>query len=382
MLRPVLLTLLVLATTPDSRAADVPMPGPPSVAAESYLLMDYHSGRVLAEHNPDARMEPASITKLMTAYVVDVALRDADISSDDQVLISERAWRTGGSRMFIEVGTQVSVSDLLRGLIIQSGNDSAVALAEHIAGSEEAFAALMNHHGKQMGLENTNFVNSTGLPDENHYSTARDIAALSAALIRQFPESYKLNAEKEFTYNGIKQYNRNRLLWRDESVDGLKTGWTKSARFCLAASAERGDQRLVSVVLGSPSEKARITASQALLAWGFRHYTTHKLYDAGEALTDTRVWKGEIAELALGLDEPLYVTVPRGRYKDLRASMSVQPNVEAPITRGTGLGKVSVALDEQLVTEIPLVALADVAEAGFLGRVTDQAIMMFHSLFE
>lgn len=363
-------------------AVETPIPVPPSVPAESYILLDHHSGRVLAELDADARMEPASITKLMTAYVVDVALRDGDISLDDKVLVSERAWRTGGSRMFIEVGKQVSVFDLLRGLIIQSGNDAAVALAEHIAGSEEAFATLMNHHAVQLGLTNTHFVNSTGLPDEEHYASARDIATLGSALISEFPQSYKLNADREFVYNGIKQYNRNQLLWRDESVDGLKTGWTKSAGYCLAASAVRGDQRLISVVLGSPNDKSRLSASQSLLAYGFRFYTTRKLYDAGEALTDTRVWKGEQDQLGLGLDRALYVTVPRGRYKDLTATMSVHPSVEAPVVHGTELGTVRVALDDQIVTEIPLVALADVPEAGLVGRMTDQAIMMFRSFFE
>lgn len=374
--------LVLLLASASALALETPIPNPPSVPAESYILLDHHSSRVLAELDADVRMEPASITKLMTAYVVDKALRDGDISLEDNVLVSERAWRTGGSRMFIEVGTQVSVADLLRGLIIQSGNDAAVALAEHVAGSEEGFAALMNHYAEQLGLPNTNFVNSTGLPDAEHYSTARDIASLSSALITEFPESYALNAEREFEFNGIKQYNRNQLLWRDESVDGLKTGWTRTARYCLAASAVRGDQRLISVVLGSPNDKSRLSATQTLLAYGYRFYTTRKLYDAGEALTDTRVWKGENSQLALGLGRALYVTVPRGRYKDLTATMSVHPSVEAPVASGTELGMVQVALDDQVVTEIPLVALADVAEAGLVGRVTDQAIMMFQSLFE
>ncbi len=374
--------LALLLASASALALETPIPNPPSVPAESYILLDHHSSRVLAELDADVRMEPASITKLMTAYVVDKALRDGDISLEDNVLVSERAWRTGGSRMFIEVGTQVSVSNLLRGLIIQSGNDAAVALAEHVAGSEEGFAALMNHYAEQLGLTNTHFVNSTGLPDAEHYSTARDIASLSSALITEFPGSYGLNAEREFEFNGIKQYNRNRLLWRDESVDGLKTGWTRTAGYCLAASAVRGDQRLISVVLGSPNDKSRLSATQTLLAYGYRFYTTRKLYDAGEALTDTRVWKGENSQLALGLGRALYVTVPRGRYKDLTATMSVHPSVEAPVASGTELGMVQVALDDRIVTEIPLVALADVAEAGLVGRVTDQAIMMFQSLFE
>jgi D-alanyl-D-alanine carboxypeptidase (penicillin-binding protein 5/6) len=372
--------LLVLWST-TLQAQPVPVPSPPEVPADAYLLMDYDSGRVLVMRNADESKEPASITKLMTAYLVDVALRDNDISLGDQVPVSERAWRTEGSRMFIEVGKTVSVGDLLRGLVIQSGNDAAVALAEHVAGSESAFAALMNHHAELIGLTRTHYVNSTGLPDPELYTTARDIALLSQAMIRDFPENYRLYKEKEFTYNGIKQYNRNQLLWRDEAVDGLKTGHTTSAGYCLAASAKRGDQRLIAVVLGSPSEKARTSATQALLSYGFRFFSTHKLYDAEQQLAQARVWKGAEKNLPLSLQQPLYVTIQRGRYDDLKAGMQVQPAIEAPVAKGTRLGTVTVTLDGETVAEVPLVASADVGEGGMFSRAMDQGLMLIHSLF-
>jgi len=379
-----ILVFLWLANSAQVSAQTGPTPTPtaPDVPARAYVLMDYASGQLLGERQADDRMEPASITKLMTAYVVDVALRDGDISNDDRITVSEKAWRTEGSRMFIEVGKQVGLEDLMKGLVIQSGNDAAVALAEHVAGSEQAFAALMNHHAEQLGLTNSHFMNSTGLPDPDHYMSGRDIANLSRAVIREFPRHYALYAQKEFTFNKIRQYNRNQLLWRDESVDGLKTGHTESAGFCLTASAKRDDQRLISVVLGAPNEKARTSASQALLNYGFRFYNTHKLYDADQPLTQTRVWKGDPKELGLGLSEALYVTVPRGRYKDLRASMVIKPQIEAPVARGAELGRVRIDLDDEPVADVPLVALAQVEEGGLIGRLADQAIMTFQSLFE
>ncbi len=373
---------IVALVAMNASGAAVPTPSAPEVPAESYILMDHFSGRTLAGERENESLEPASITKMMTAYVVDVAIRDGDIGLDDQVTISEKAWRTEGSRMFIEVGSKVSVGELLKGLIVQSGNDAAVALAEHLAGSETAFAALMNHHAELLELTNTNYVNATGLPHADHYTTAADIAKLSQAIIREFPESYKLYSVKEFTYNGIKQYNRNQLLWRDETVDGLKTGHTQAAGYCLAASAHRDGQRLVSVVLGSPSEKARSSATQALLNYGFRFFTTHQIYDAGQSLTETRVWKGESKQLPLGLESPLYVTVPKGRYEDLKATMIVTPVIEAPVPQGSQLGNVKVELDGDTVADVPLIALEDVAEGGFVSRMSDNAILLFNSFFE
>jgi len=378
-----LLLLLLVSSGPVSAQTDpIPMPTAPDVGARAFILTDHDSGQLLGERLADERMEPASITKLMTAYVVDVALRDGDIQADDMVTISEKAWRTEGSRMFIEVGKQVSLEDLMKGLVIQSGNDAAVALAEHVAGSEQAFAALMNHHAEQLGLSNTHFMNATGLPHPDHYMSARDIANLSRAVIREFPGHYALYAEKEYTYNKIRQYNRNQLLWRDESVDGLKTGHTESAGYCLAASALRGDQRLISVVLGAPDEKGRTSASQTLLNYGFRFFKTHKLYDAEQPLTQTRVWKGDRSELGLGLAETLYITVPRGRYKDLQASMVIKPQIEAPVAAGAEMGRVNVVLDDETLADVPLIALSQVAEGGLFGRLTDQAIMTFQSLFD
>ncbi|HKK13923.1 MAG TPA: D-alanyl-D-alanine carboxypeptidase family protein, partial [Gammaproteobacteria bacterium] len=328
----ILLAILALLWLPLSYAAakpasqpssPLPVPKPPAIGAKGYILMDYHSDQILAQDNADKRMEPASITKLMTAYLVFQALESGQIHMDDKVHITKKAWRTPGSRMFVKVNTKVSVKDLLQGMITQSGNDATVALAQFVAGSEDTFAAMMNRQAKALGMNHTHFVNPTGLPDPNHYTTAHDIAKLARALIRDFPEYYKLYSEKKFTWNNITQYNRNKLLWRDPSVDGMKTGHTESAGYCLVASAKRKHMRLISVVLGTKSNEARADASQALLNYGFRFFETHKLYDAHKPLTHARVWKGADDKLSLGLAHTLYVTVPRGQYKDLDASMSV-----------------------------------------------------------
>ncbi|MCP4979581.1 MAG: D-alanyl-D-alanine carboxypeptidase, partial [Gammaproteobacteria bacterium] len=291
------LSILVVLFSASSWAAAKPIPDPPTLKASSYFLVDFDSGRVLAEKNPDDHVEPASITKLMTAYLVDKAIADGDVSLDEMVTISEKAWRMKGSKMFVEVGKQVTVEELLKGLIIQSGNDASVALAEHIAGSESAFAGYMNHQAQLLGMTNTNFVNATGWPDENHYSSARDIAALTRVIIREFPESYRYYKEREYTFNKIRQFNRNRLLWRDETVDGVKTGHTEAAGFCLVASAERDEMRLISVVLGTDSDKARTQSSQSLLNYGFRFYETHKLYRDDEVLKTARIWYGDQEEV-------------------------------------------------------------------------------------
>ena len=311
-----LLTVLLLGFVfAGLQAAPLPVPKPPSTGARAYILQDFDSGRIIAEKDSDKSIEPASITKLMSAYAVFTELKNGNITLDDKVTISEKAWRTPGSRMFIEVGKQVSVEDLLKGVIIQSGNDATVALAEYIAGSEDTFAALMNRHAEELGLTGSHFVNSTGLPDPEHYMSARDIARLAADLIREFPEYYKWYSQKEFTYNDITQYNRNKLLWRDESVDGMKTGHTDSAGYCLVTSAKQEDMRLISVVLGTASENARAEASQALLNYGFRFFETHKLYEGGNQLATSRVWKGATDSVSLGIDKPLYATIPRGQYK-------------------------------------------------------------------
>jgi D-alanyl-D-alanine carboxypeptidase (penicillin-binding protein 5/6) len=354
--------------------AAMPVPAAPEVAAKNYLLVDYASGMVLAEKGADDRIEPASITKMMSTYVVDKEIEAGRLSLDDLVTISEKAWRMGGSRMYVEVNSKVTVRELLKGIIIQSGNDATVALAEHIAGTEEAFVQLMNQYAAELGMDNTTFVNSTGWPDQEHLTTARDIAILATARISEFPENYSLYAEKEYTYNNIKQYNRNKLLWRDETVDGVKTGHTESAGYCLVASAERSGMRLISVVLGTDSEKARADVSQALLNYGFRFFESHILYTEGEALSRSRIWKGEFEEVPVGLAQDLAIVIPRGAYKDLDATMDIDNNIEAPIEQGQQLGVVNVSLDGELLESVPLVALEPV-ERGNLFRIAKDYIL-------
>ena len=370
------LTLLLLfLALPLAVSAAAPAPAPPSIAATGYLLIDVDSNSILAARDSEQRLEPASLTKIMTTYVAFRELRNGSIKESDEVLVSEKAWKTPGSRMFIEVNKRVSVSDLLKGMIIQSGNDASVALAEHVAGSEEAFANLMNDHARRLGMLDTHFVNSTGLPDPEHYTTPRDIAMVTDATIREFPELYKLYAVKEFTFNDIRQHNRNNLLWRDKTVDGVKTGHTEAAGYCLVASAKREGMRLISVVMGTKSEKARITESQSLLNYGFRFYETHRLYGGGDRLTRTRVWMGEEEELSLGLAKDLYVTIPRRQYDRLNARTEIQPNLEAPISKGQKVGEVVVELDGELVTRQPLVALEEVPEGGIWRTVVDTVLM-------
>ena len=354
-----------------------PVPAAPSVAARSHILMEYHSGTVLAENAADERMDPASITKLMTAYAVFSELRKGEMALDDMVTVSERAWRTGGSRMFIEVGTRVRVDQLIRGMIIQSGNDASVALAEYTAGTEAAFAELMNEYARRLGMRNTNFRNSTGLPAEDHYSSARDIALLAAAIIREFPEFYSLYSEREYTYNEITQRNRNKMLWRDPSVDGIKTGMTDAAGYCLVSSAERGEMRLISVLLGTRSDKARADATQALLNWGFRFYESHRVYAANEPVTTTRLWKGEVDELPLGLQEDLWVTLPRGRYEFIEATMELQSPLIAPVVPEEAVGRLRLTLEGQSLADLQLYPLARVAEGSLLQRAVDSVQLWF-----
>ena len=358
--------------------AGVPVPAPPQIAAKNYLLVDFDSGRVLAEKDIDVEIEPASITKLMTAYVVYHELEEGRLEMDELVKISEKAWRMGGSRMYVEVGSNVPVETLLKGLIIQSGNDASVALAEHIAGTENAFVDLMNQHAARLGMTKTYYKNSTGWPDAEHLTTARDIATLAAAMIREFPDHYSWYAEKVFTYNDIKQYNRNKLLWSDQSVDGLKTGHTESAGYCLVASAKRSDMRLISVVLGTDSEKSRATVSQSLLNYGFRFYETHKLYAAGEVLNQSRVWKGDVDEIALGLTSDLHITIPRGSYKQLNALMDIDANIEAPLDKGEQLGVVRITLNDEELSEVPLVALQRVEEGNLFQIAKDYMLQLFN----
>jgi len=372
-----LTAILLLLVLGAAQAAPSLIPSAPRLAASGYLLLDHQSGQVLVESRADERLEPASLTKMMTAYAIFHELKSGHIRLEDEVRISEKAWRMTGSRMFIEVGKRVSVEELLKGMIIQSGNDASVALAEYAAGSEDAFVPLMNAHAANLGLDGTHFTNSTGLPQEGHYTTARDMARLASALIREFPEYYKWYSEKRYTYNNIPQSNRNLLLGRDESVDGVKTGHTESAGYCLVASAEREGMRLISVVMGTDSEKARAQESQKLLNYGFRFYETHRLYAAGEPLKQMRIWKGERETVPLGLSEELFVTVPRDQYKELKASLSVDKTIVAPASKGTAYGSVNINLGDEVVAQRPLVALQDVAEGSLWQKLSDHVMMLF-----
>lgn len=367
-------SLIVLASL--ATHAETPAPAPPQVAASGFLLMDMDSNALLAAKDIEQRLEPASLTKIMTAYAVFGELRDGSVQLTDQVLVSEKAWKTPGSRMFIEVNKRVSVEDLLKGMIVQSGNDASVALAEHVAGSEEAFANLMNDHAQRLGMKDTNFVNATGLPDPQHYTTPRDIALVTQAMIREFPERYRMYSIREFTFNEIRQHNRNRLLWRDDSVDGVKTGHTDAAGYCLVASAKREGMRLISVVMGTESVKARTQESQSLLNYGFRFYETHRLYGAGDRLTRARVWFGATEEVSLGLANDLYVTIPRRQYDQLDARTELRPDLRAPLQKGDPVGEVIVELNGETVTRQPLVALATVAEGGIWRTVVDNVLML------
>ncbi len=373
---PIWITLLLLLL-PNLVSAATPIPAPPKVAATGHLLIDFNSGRILSEENADARLEPASLTKIMTAYVVLSEIRAGNASMDDQVMVSEKAWRMVGSRMFIEVGKTVKLEDLLHGLIIQSGNDASVALAEHIAGSEEGFASRMNDHAARLGMQDTHFANATGLPAEDHYTTARDIARVAAATIREFPQFYSWYGIKEFTYNNIKQYNRNKLLWRDKSVDGVKTGHTESAGYCLVASAKRGDMRLISVVMGTKSENARANESQSLLNYGFRFFESHRLYQAGETISQFRVWKGEQEQLKVGLKNDLVVTIPVRQYDKLKAKMTIARQIIAPVQKGEQVGTVHLTLEGEPLAEVPLVALQAVETGGILQRTSDAVLLWF-----
>jgi D-alanyl-D-alanine carboxypeptidase (penicillin-binding protein 5/6) len=354
-----------------------PVPGPPTINARAHVLMDFHSGQIIAAQNMQEQMEPASLTKIMTIYSVAYELKSGSITLDDEVLISENAWRMDGSRMFVEVGTRVRVEDLMKGDIVQSGNDASVALGEHVSGSEEVFAHLMNKHAEALGLTGTHYVNSSGLPHPDHVTTAHDVALLSAALIREFPDIYAWFSIREFTYNNITQRNRNRLLSWSNDVDGIKTGYTETAGFCLAASAIRNEQRLIAVVMGAESDKVRTNDTKALLEYGFRYYETHRLYGAGEPVTQVKVWKGEREALDVGLKDPLYVTVPRGSYDRLDASMNLDARVVAPIDVGANIGFLEIKLGSNELAKRPLIALQAVSEGSFMNRTIDQIQMMF-----
>lgn len=359
--------------TPTPQPAPVAIPDAPKFPVKSAILIEHSTGQVLADQDANARVEPASITKVMAAYVLFHELRAGRLTLEQEVRVSENAWKRGlgGSRMFVKANSSVPAKDLLLGLIVQSGNDATIALAEHVAGTEEAFVQQMNAWAKRLGMNDSNFTNSPGLPDPEHYSTAHDIARLSRAMIDEFPEYYTWYATPEYTYNGIRQYNRNALLRRDESVDGIKTGHTSAAGYCLASSAKRGDMRLIAVIMGSKSEQTRAQESQALLNYGFRFFEAHKLYSAGQTLAEPKLWKGESETVPLGIAEDLLVVIPRGQYDKLKAHMSVPSLLIAPIESGRALGKVEVSLQGKAVAERPLVALQAGPEGGLWRRMAD-----------
>jgi len=368
--------ILILSLLLSSQVLALPIPSAPELKARSYNLIDFHSGRVLASKNEDLKLAPASMTKIMTALIVFRELSHGNLSLTEKVRISEKAWRTPGSRMFIEVDKFVSIDKLLHGMLVQSGNDATVALAEHIAGDEATFAQLMNQVGKELGMQNSHFMNSSGLPHKNHYSTAKDLSILTRALIAESPELYKINAIKEYTFNGITQKNRNKLLWRDSTVDGVKTGHTEDAGYCLVSSAVRDNMRLISVVMGTDSVEARNDTNQALLNYGYRFYKTHLLYKSQQTLNNTRVWKGAQKTLQVGLAEDLYLTIPRNQYKKLDASLKINPQLIAPIKQGQQVGSAIIKLKGEIIEQRPLIALQAIGEGSFMDILKDEALLM------
>jgi D-alanyl-D-alanine carboxypeptidase (penicillin-binding protein 5/6) len=378
-------------TTPGNEASDVAtaaaaaapataLPPPPQLNARSFIVIEHESGRVLAALDPDSRQEPASLTKLMTAYGVFKALKEGRIKLTDMVTISEHAWRpaTKESLMFVELGKQVSVENLIQGMIVPSGNDATVALAEKVGGTEATFVQMMNTYAKQLGMTGTHFMNAAGMPDPEHYTTARDTAVLASALVHEFPEYYKWYSQKEFTWNGITQQNRNGLLWRDPTVDGIKTGHTDAAGYCLVTSAKRDGMRLVSVVLGTDSMRAREDASSALLSYGFNFFESKRIYAAGQPLTTMRVWKGKQDEVGLTVNRDLYVTSQRGHVSSVKADFELPETLVAPLAKNTPIGKAKVVVDGQTIATYDLYPTADVPAAGFFGRAWDSLRLIFH----
>jgi len=381
---------LALAQAPTPAAAPralsdaLPVPPPPKIVGSAWVLMDAASGNVLAGENADTRLEPASITKVMTSYVIAAEMAGGKVKGTDQVMMTEHAWREGGagtdgSFSGFEVNKTAPLVEMEKAMVVQSGNDAAIALAEHVAGSTDAFASLMNMYAARIGMKHSHFANPHGLSDPQHYSTAHDLAILGRALSRDFPVAYSYNKIKEYTVGPITQPNRNLLLWRDPSVDGIKTGHHSNAGYCLMASAKRGDQRLISVVMGSTSEKQRADDSQALLNWGFRFFETHKLFDAGKPVATQKVWKGAENEVRLGLATPMLVTLPRGRYPQLKSTMDLPKTLVAPIRKGQQIGTVKLTLDGKPIAQRPLIALDAVEQAGFFKRLWHELLMWWES---
>ena len=375
-----ILSLLILSQSLMMQAQSF-VPNPPELDLKSYILIEPNTNTVIAEFNSDAQIEPASMTKVMTSYVIADQISSDLIRLEDEVLISNKAWRMEGSRMFIEAGKRVPVSKLLKGIIIQSGNDASVAMAEYAGGTEDGFVDLMNAYAGSLGLRNSLFQNSTGLPDANHFTSTSDLAKLTASFIKNFPEHYAIYKEKQYTYNDIKQLNRNRLLWKDDSSDGVKTGHTESAGYCLIGSAKRGDMRLITVVAGSPSDNARFDSSQRLLEYGFRFFATQKQLSKDQALKDIRVWGGQSESVQIGSAEDVYITLPRMAFKNLTVNYNYKNNLKAPIQKGQVIGSIDIISEDKVVTTSELVALADVEAKGFFGRLWSSIWLWVLNLF-
>lgn len=357
------------------------VPKAPKLNLDSYILLEANTNTVIAEFNSENQISPASMTKVMSGYVIADQIANGAISLDDKVLVSEKAWKTGGSKMFIEAGKRVSVRDLLSGIVIQSGNDATVAMAEYVAGSEEGFVDFMNAYASELGLSNTLFQNAVGWTDPNHFSSVNDLAQLTKALIANFPDHYATYKEKEFTFSGIRQLNRNKLLWRDDSVDGVKTGHTESAGYCLISSAKRNDMRLIAVVAGSPSENERLISSQRLLEYGFRFFATQKLISKDSEITTAKVWGGKMDEVALGTKEDILLTLPRSDFKNIKANYNFKNNIQAPISNGDVIGDIEFISDDRVVLSAPLVAIESVEAKGFFGRIWARIVFWILSLF-
>ena len=357
------------------------VPKAPKLNLDSYILLEANTNTVIAEFNSENQISPASMTKVMSGYVIADQIASGAISLDDKVLVSEKAWKTGGSKMFIEAGKRVSVRDLLSGIVIQSGNDATVAMAEYVAGSEEGFVDFMNAYASELGLSNTLFQNAVGWTDPNHFSSVNDLAQLTKALIAHFPDHYATYKEKEFTFSGIRQLNRNKLLWRDDSVDGVKTGHTESAGYCLISSAKRNDMRLIAVVAGSPSENERLISSQRLLEYGFRFFATQKLISKDSEITSAKVWGGKMDEVALGTKEDILLTLPRSDFKNIKANYNFKNNIQAPISNGDVIGDIEFISDDRVVLSAPLVAIESVEVKGFFGRIWARIVFWILSLF-
>jgi|TARA_B100001741_G_scaffold238874_1_gene199873 D-alanyl-D-alanine carboxypeptidase (penicillin-binding protein 5/6) len=369
------LSVLLLLFAVNTSAA--PIPKAPNPDVKSYILIDYDSGMVIAEKNSDLILPPASITKIMTSYIIFTELNNQTLDRKDDVLVSEKAWKTGGSKMFIEVGKKVKVSDLLHGIITSSGNDASVAMAEHISGDEETFSIYMNQMAENLGMTNTSYANSTGLPNDDLYTTAKDISILARSLIMKFPKEYKLYSQREYVYNEIKQYSRNKLLYLDDSVDGMKTGFTKKAGYCLVSSALRGKRRLISVVMGAKSPEHRTNASKSLLEYGFRFFETHKIYTQNKVVTEGKVFGGSQPSVKLAVQEDAYISIPRRQIKNIKYKYVIDKNLTAPIGKGEVVGYAVIQLEGESLTTIKLHSMEDVSEGSFYRKTLDSILRSF-----